>query len=192
MEDTLRPKLDWRTLLWRFATEALERAAEASWSRQNRRLLGTGLYLPSHAFNPTLGRISAGLDTSGSIGDRELSIFINELSGIKEECCPALMDLIWADAAVARHQVFSRYEDLDPKPAGGGGTAFGETMDLVRDLDPRADAMIYFTDLCTSDFGEDPGCPVLWIVVGEKGNVDSQAALQKLVPFGQVTAFCGE
>ena len=74
----------------------------------------------------TLGRIVVGIDTSGSIGMRELAEFYSELVAICTDVTPECVDLLYWDTKIASHEVYS--QDMlgslvnTTKPKGGGGT----------------------------------------------------------------------
>jgi predicted metal-dependent peptidase len=74
-----------------------------------------------------VGHIVVAIDTSGSIGQDELSEFLAEVKGIAEEVSPETVDLIYWDSEVAAHETYTEVEVPNivssTKPRGGGGTS---------------------------------------------------------------------
>ena len=68
---------------------------------------------------------------------------------------------------------------IDLEFKGGGGTRFAPVFEYIKEKNLEPKAILYFTDLCCGDFGEDPGIPVLWLNT-YRNNDD------KSVPFGEV------
>jgi len=71
-----------------------------------------------------LGEIVVAVDTSGSIGKRELEQFAGEISAISEETQPEAIHVVYCDAAVQSTQEFRASEPVRLEPKGGGGTDF--------------------------------------------------------------------
>ncbi len=170
----LAPALSWRELLRRF----LENAArnDFTWMRPNRRHLHTGLYLPGLE-NQELAEIAIAVDVSGSITQNELDSFGRELSAVLEEFDTSLT-VFTCDAALTARERLCRWDlPLDFAITGGGGTDFRPPFSqLERDGNAPA-CLIYFTDLESSHFPEEPGYPVMW-VTPNKGHTPP--------PFGEV------
>ncbi len=135
------------------------------WHRPNKRLLDT-VYLPHFEEEPA-GDIVLAIDTSGSIGQKELNIFASELHAIIRENHIEQLDVLWIDTEVASHQVFKAYEELDLQPAGGGGTAFEPAFEWVEEQQMSPNALIYFTDGYGSFPNEQPNYPVIWGMISD-------------------------
>ena len=73
------PPVDWREVLRTFVSASARN--DYSWSRPNRRFLWQGLYLPG-LHSEELGEIVIAIDTSGSVGTRELGQFTTETNAI--------------------------------------------------------------------------------------------------------------
>ena len=73
-----------------------------------------------------VGHIVVAIDTSGSIGGKELDEFLAEVKGVAEEVNPEMVDLIYWDGSVAEHEKYEGAEVSNivssTKPKGGGGT----------------------------------------------------------------------
>lgn len=170
VDEELNPPPRWQDLLRNFVRERAK--DDYSWTRPNPRYLATGFILPS-LYSQRLGPIAIAVDTSGSIDEKLLNAFISETEGIMHECRPSKIMLIDCDAEV--HSI-RELEPTDPIPRefkGGGGTSHAPVWEALK-ADPPL-VCICLTDMCT-DFGEDPGYPVLW---ASYSDVDK-------APFGEV------
>jgi hypothetical protein len=103
------------------------------------------------------------VDTSGSIGKRELEQFAAEISAISEETQPEAIHVAYCDAAVQSIQQFGPAEPVPFEPKGGGGTDFRPAFEWVAENDFAPICLIYLTDLCCDSFPETPEYPVLWV-----------------------------
>jgi predicted metal-dependent peptidase len=87
--DILNPKVDWREVLREFVSSATKGKDEYTWRKFNRRVLPNDLYIPT-VENETIGEIVVAIDTSGSIGEKELNEFASERSLSVRLCRPKL------------------------------------------------------------------------------------------------------
>ena len=93
LQELLEPKVNWREVLRDYVKSMCHSKDASSWRRVNRRFLSTGVYMPS-MIGEKVGHLVVAIDTSGSIGQEELSEFLSEVKGIAEEVSPELVDLI--------------------------------------------------------------------------------------------------
>lgn len=164
VEEVLQPKVDWREVLRKFITKM--RTDERSWARPNRRFIAQGLYLPSVS-GEVLGDIVFAIDCSGSISQQVISQFAAEIITTKEDCNPATIHLIYFDSSVSHYEHFARDEEVHVEPHGGGGTAFSPIFKYIQEHAIEPQACVVLTDLCCSDFGDEPEYPVLWVSTDE-------------------------
>ena len=162
--DLLKPRVNWTDVMQRFLVK--QRTDTRTWARPNRRFLSQGMYLPSIS-GEALGEIVFAIDTSGSIGNEELTQFASEIVKVYQDLTPTKIHVIYFDSEVCHYDCF---EDDEPviKPHGGGGTAFSPIFKFMQDKDIDPVCCIVLTDLCCNDFGVEPSYPVLW-VSNEKG-----------------------
>jgi predicted metal-dependent peptidase len=149
---------------------------EVNRTRPNRRFIQHGLYLPGwRRIGP--GRIAFVLDTSGSISERELSVYTAGVLGILEETTPDEIALIQCDAKVQHvdylqpGDTFGRVEVY-----GRGGTRFQPAFDWIAESDLEFAAIVYATDLDSIDEPTDPGLPVIWLTPQH----------DRTMPFGEI------
>lgn len=117
IDDVLNPPVPWPERLRPYMHQVVR--ANESWSRRNRRF--SHIYLPDR-HDVQLGPIAIIGDTSGSIGNEELSVMAGTVADIAAEVSPERIHMVWADHHVAGEQVFERGEVPAPEPIGGGGT----------------------------------------------------------------------
>jgi len=173
--DLLEPKVDWREVLREFVKATCHAKDTSSWRRVNRRFLSTGTYLPS-MIGEKVGHLVIAIDTSGSVGQRELSEFLGEVKGIAEEVKPSQVDLIYWDSQVAAHEEYTEGMVGDivssTKPRGGGGTSPSCISAYLKDKRIEPECVIILTDgYVGNDWGGEWTAPVLWAIVGDNDDV---------------------
>lgn len=174
-----KPRVDWRETLRRFIDESSRR--EYSWNRPNRRYAGSGFILPGTVADG-MSRLVVIVDTSGSIDDSALASFAAELESAFQEGAAERLSVVYADTRVHRVDEFEAGDVVRIKAKGGGGTDFADAFRWIAREAPDASAVLFFTDLKTRSFGDDPGAPVLWAVWGDSRQFDTLAGR---VPFGE-------
>jgi predicted metal-dependent peptidase len=170
LQEMLEPKVNWREVLRDYVKSMCHSKDASSWRRVNRRFLSTGVYMPS-MIGEKVGHLVVAVDTSGSIGQEELSEFLAEVKGIAEEVSPELVDLIYWDSAVAAHETYTEAEVPNivssTKPRGGGGTSPSCVSDYLKEKAIGPQCIIILTDgYVGNDWGNDWTAPVMWAIVG--------------------------
>lgn len=156
-EELFNPKVPWRDVLQRFFTS--RSAEDYVWNKPNRMLsAATGCFLPRR-FSEDMGPIACVVDTSGSITEKMLSTFAEEIRGIVDQTRPEKVYVVYADAEVNHVDEFERGEPLHFKMHGGGGTDFRPAISWADGKDIQA--MVYLTDL-EGPTGEEPDFPLMW------------------------------
>jgi predicted metal-dependent peptidase len=177
LDDLLAPKVNWREQLREYVKSICNAKDTSSWRRVNRRFLSTGIYMPSMV-GEKVGHIVVGIDTSGSIGQRELSEFLSEVKGIAEEVNPEMVDLIYWDSAVAGHEKYESSEVSNivssTKPRGGGGTDPSCVSQYLKDNAIQPECIIILTDGYVPNWGNEWTAPVMWAIVGGHDAVADQ------------------
>lgn len=165
-------QLDWRTYLWRYLTQT-----PTDFSNFDRRFVGRGVYLDT--IDGESVRVLVCVDTSGSVDDSELQVFLGEVLGILRAYPHLECDLFFADAELHGPYPLKPRAPL-PKPIGGGGTDFRPFFERIashRFLHNQTVA-IYLTDGYGTFPERAPRCPVLWVV--PPGGLDVEK-----FPFGE-------
>jgi predicted metal-dependent peptidase len=157
-ESIVDPRLDWRSYLWRYLVQT-----PTDFQSFDRRFVGRGVYL--EALQCESVRVYIAIDTSGSVSEATLNLFLGEVRGILGAYPHLECDLYYADSEAYGPYPLTLSEPL-PTPQGGGGTSFVPFFDRVSETwDGRTQAVcIYLTD----GYGEfpvtAPVLPTLWIV----------------------------
>ena len=170
--EMLQPKVDWRDALREFVTNSKVGDDYSSYRRINRRFQSQDLMLPT-TFSDRIFRIAVGVDTSGSIGNRELAAFLSEAQSIFESVKPELVDLIYWGHNVAAHETYDEHALAtlreSTKPKGGGGTAPSCMSTYINDNGIKPDCIVMLTDgEVFGDWGTDWPAPVLWCIADNK------------------------
>lgn len=161
----LEPKVDWRDHLLNLVSEHTK--DDFTWKQPNRRHLGRGFYLPT-LDGETYGDIAFIVDTSGSIGQKQLDVFSGEINGI-DSITKSSKVVIYCDTKVAHVENFDEFDDLELKPHGGGGTDFRPPFKYIDNHGLEPKMIIYFTDgYCDSFPKHEPDCPVIWALYDGK------------------------
>jgi predicted metal-dependent peptidase len=146
------------------------------WRKADRRMILQDIYSPARAGNGC-GVVVVGVDTSGSIGQRELDVFFGEMRGILDDVRPQQVHVVWCDAKVHKVDVVDDSMDIAGlKPMGGGGTSFKPVFDYIDELPVPPDALVYLTDGMGLFPDRAPTYPVIW------GNIYPNSKY----PFGEV------
>lgn len=168
VSEILEPKVNWREQLRDFITATCKNKDKTSWKRPHKRFIGHDIYMPS-MIGESIGQVVVGIDTSGSIGDKELNEFLTEVVAICDEVSPSSIELLYWDTHVAGHETYNQgdYHALvqTTKPAGGGGTTVGCVNDYIKDKRIQPEAIIILTDgYVENDFGGNWEYPTLWAI----------------------------
>ena len=117
-----------------------------------------------------IGRVVLGVDTSGSVGTKELNVFLSEVKALADELHPEAIDLMYWGSSVVAHEVYAEgmMDTLvqSTRPVGGGGTNPGCVIDKMRDLGITPECIIMLTDGRIGDWAAEWNAPVLWVVAG--------------------------
>jgi predicted metal-dependent peptidase len=169
INDHLQPQINWREELREYVKATCHNKDTSSWRRVNRRFLSTGTYMPS-MIGEKVGHIVVGIDTSGSIGGKELDEFLAEVKGVAEEVNPEIVDLIYWDGAVAGHEKYEGAEVSNivssTKPCGGGGTDPSCVSIYLRDENIKPECVIILTDGYVPNWGSEWTAPTMWVITG--------------------------
>jgi predicted metal-dependent peptidase len=165
VDHLLQPQLPWRMLLARYMTSIAR--DDYSYSRPSSRREGDAI-MPSLRSAQT--DLVVALDTSGSIGDQEISEFVAEVNAIKGQM-RARITVVACDAELAEDGPweFEPWEEISLPDTlhGGGGTDFEPVFKWTESRDRQPDLLVYFTDAEGSFPKLEPQYPVVWLVKGK-------------------------
>lgn len=173
----VNPQVRWQDKLRKMVVTHTVRDS-TNWAQPHRRRLVTQkIYMPRRS-GFTAGTIVVANDTSGSISDQEMNVYVSELASILETCNPEIVYVLSCDAQIHSVDEFPQGHDIKSNPPtlkGGGGTSFRPVFDWIEEAALSPSALIYFTDLYGSFPDSEPSYPVIWCATSEEN-----------VPFGDV------
>jgi predicted metal-dependent peptidase len=164
VDNLLNPQVPWQDKL-RYQVTRNATKDSHTWARPNRRrLINQGIIMPSYTGH-SAGRLVIAVDTSGSIGEKEIVVFLSELQCILDVCKPEATYCFGIDAKVHDVTELMEGDDLSKNPpplGGGGGTSFVPAFEWVEEegVDPMA--LIYFTDMMGTFPDQPPPYNVIW------------------------------
>jgi len=164
LSSVLEPKVDWREQIQALFARKIG-SGTFDWRRPDRRLITRDIYAPGRS-GFGAGTVVVGIDTSGSIGSKELDMFMAEMAGILEDVRPKRLVIMWCDAKVHRVDEAEEASDLITIRAkgapGGGGTNFIPVFDRIEEEGLAPEALVYLTDGVGSFPAKAPAYPVIW------------------------------
>lgn len=167
----IKSQVDPRALLHRFFTERA--TADFTWTKPSARYVCHGLFLPALE-SRELGEVAVMVDTSGSVSGPGLQRARGIVEDLLDECKPAGVTLIFADAAVQRVHRLEKGEPLTWEPKGGGGTDFRPAIKHIEE-DGNFACAVCISDLEGTFPSYIPSVPFIWLST-EEDNV---------APFGE-------
>jgi predicted metal-dependent peptidase len=177
-EAVLKPKVDWRSVLRAKVGKALvdlEARERPTYHRPHRRqgALGSVLLPGAYGLKPEVAVV---IDTSGSMGERELGQALGELKGILRHHRPTVYTV---DAEVHAAQKVFNLEQV--KLLGGGGTDMG--LGIERAVKDGHDLVVVLTDGYTPWPEKAPRAAVVVGLIHPKGQEPPEAPpWAKVVP----------
>ena len=176
IDQLLQPEVNWREVLRDFITETCRGNDDSTWRQPSRRHLAMGMLRPS-GITERVGELVIAIDTSGSIGQHELTKCLSEIKGVCDTVRPESVRILYWDTKVCSDELYgdvpnacASLEQLTQttKPAGGGGTMVQCVPDYIREKQINAQAVIVLTD---GYLGGDWGAwtmPLLWGILDNK------------------------
>ena len=185
LQDAVTPQVDWRDQLREYMSSIFVDKTTSSWRRVNRRFLSDDIYMPS-LMGETMKDLVVAVDTSGSIGDASLAIFLTEIQTICDGIRPEKVHLLYWDTSVRNHEMYDRDNAYmlrtSTKPKGGGGTKPSCVAAYMHDKHITSELCIVLTDGHVGDTWGGPesdwDAPVLWCIID---NPDAVPAFGKAI-----------
>lgn len=143
VEASLTKRINWKHLLSKYMTSDI--ASNYSYARPSKRSFAAGAYLPY--LSKENMNITIAIDTSGSIGQKELSEFMGQIYAITKSFINIKLTLLFHDDKIVKEEHFNNMnlrQILKIKPMGGGGTSHEEVMDYTKKN--NVNILVCFTD----------------------------------------------
>ena len=171
LDDLLAPQIDWREVLREFINTTCAGNDYSTWQRPNRRYVSSGYYMPS-GISEQVGELVIAVDTSGSIGQVELTAFMSEIRSICDTVQPERIRLLYWDTEICEDEKYdmNQLDDLvkTTKPKGGGGTNVECVTEYLTAEGIKPQAAIVLTDGYLGGSWGQWACPVLWCILDNK------------------------
>jgi predicted metal-dependent peptidase len=128
----------------------------------SKKLLYSGIYLPS--LHSDFFRLTIAIDSSGSINEEQLALFMAEIESIMITIDRFQIDILVCDAKVHSHETFYAGDVLSYTIKGSGGTDFRPVFEYIEAHLYDTQLLLYFTDL-EGQFPEiEPLYETIWVV----------------------------
>ena len=168
LDELLQPQVDWREVLREFVQTTCAGSDYSTYSRPNRRLMSQGIYMPS-GISEQVEELVIAIDTSGSIGQSELTEFLSEVKGVCDTVKPNKVRLLYWGCSVVGDESYDMHEleqlTTSTKPKGGGGTDVNCVTQYMAKKSIKPQAAIVLTDGYLYDGWGEWTCPVLWTIL---------------------------
>jgi predicted metal-dependent peptidase len=165
IEEMSTPQVDWRDKLRVFVGG--DQPDDFTWAKPNKKFMPHDIYLPT-VEHFGAGDIVIGCDTSASVSDDDLKVFLGEINGMAQDMQPRSITVIGCDAKVQSVDYYGQGEDVQSiNSKGRGGTEVTPVFDYIEQHGLPCDSFIYFSDMYVYDFPKTaPDYPVLWVSTG--------------------------
>jgi predicted metal-dependent peptidase len=172
-------KVNWKRLLNKYLTN--EQFSDFTWKKPSHRSQSCGVYLPSHVKENV--KVAVAIDTSGSIGQEELTSFVSEIVHIIKSTNNLKAVVMQCDCKLGE-ELEVRNGDIPKilamKIKGGGGTSHVEVFNHMLKEHKDIKVLICLTDGFT-EFGDKTKYPfdVVWVLT-------KNSCEDKAIPFGKI------
>ena len=160
VRSTKAPKISWREELYRYVN--VHAKSDYRMFPPSKKHLYRGIALPS-IYGEEL-KIAVAIDTSASIDDELLKLFLTELEEIMQLFTHYMIELIECDASIQNIQQLTPHEPLITTFKGGGGTDFCPVFEHLERTHEDFKFLIYFTDGKGKFPDYLPMIDVLWVM----------------------------
>ena len=169
IKDLTEPVIDWRTLFEQQIQSTIK--SDFTWMKPSRRGWHMDAIMPGMKPGNQID-VFIGMDTSGSISERDIKDFLSEIKGIMEAYDEYKIHVVTWDTEVYNHQIFTsdNLQDITSyEPQGGGGTDPMCVWEFLKENDIEPKKLIMFTDYCFYGWNPqevEPYCDTVWIIKG--------------------------
>ena len=170
VNNLVEPKLSWKELLRMDMQSTIN--YDYTFYKPNKKGMQNGVILPGMKKDEALD-ICIAIDTSASINEEILRIFLSEIQGIMSQYTDYQIRVWSFDVTVHNEQIFRSDEGMDICdyiPEGGGGTLFESNFDYMQENSITPKVLVFFTDMYPNAGWGDPNYCDHVIFVGYKSN----------------------
>ena len=176
LEIAFKPQpFNWRRALTRYMKSFMK--DNYTWNKPSRAGIANGLILPSPSQTPKLD-VAIAVDTSGSIGDRELKLLLNHVFTIVSQFKAFQVD-VWCCSTIVHENTFktftaaNKHELVNFKIESTGGTDMSANLPFIKKKYQKKlpDVVLCFTDgydNLNGDTETRTPYPIIWLIVDNK------------------------
>jgi predicted metal-dependent peptidase len=165
IKELTTPKINWREMITQQIQSTIKN--DYTWTTPNRKQFSQGFVLPSMKRDEAI-EVCVAIDTSGSIGDKQLNEFFSEVNGIMQSYDDFNIKVWCFDTSVHNPQDYDTsngHELVDYKPKGFGGTNFDANWQWMKEENVEPKLLIVFTDgEPYGSWGDENYCDTVWII----------------------------
>ena len=165
IKELTSPKINWRELITQQIQSTIKN--DYTWTVPNKKMFSSGFVLPSMKRDETID-VCVAIDTSGSIGDKQLNEFFSEINGIMQAYDDYNLKIWCFDTKVHNPQEYdlsNGHDLINYKPAGFGGTDFEANWNWMKREQVEPKLLIVFTDgEPYGSWGDENYCDTVWII----------------------------
>lgn len=158
-------KVDWRTIFRKFTGGSIKVYTKKSRRKISRRFAGN----PGLKIKPKK-HILVGIDTSGSVSDKELEEFFTEIHHMYKT--GAEITVVQCDAAISHVGPYKKPKDGKIKVYGRGGTSFQPVVDYFNEHRRNFSCMVYLTDGEAPAPDPKPKGRCMWVLSSTSSDTD--------------------
>jgi len=149
VDDLKKAEINWRVVLRRFIQQVMPN--DYTWLKSSKRGRALDIYLPSTIKEKI--NIAIGVDTSGSIEQKELTKFLSEIISIANTYKQFIdMRIFFHDFEVQNDYMIKNGnigQIMAMKPRGGGGTSHKPLLEKIKKEMKNCKCVVCFTDGCS-------------------------------------------
>lgn len=171
IKELTEPQMDWRELLQQQIESVIK--SDFSWMRPSRRSWHMDAIMPGMIPGNRVD-VTVAIDTSGSISDQDIKLFLSEVKGIMDAYDDYKVSVFCWDTSVHAPAEYASENLTDIHeyiPGGGGGTDPHCVWEYLKDNEIEPKKLIVFTDF--QFWGWEPKqvedyCDTVWIIKDNK------------------------
>jgi predicted metal-dependent peptidase len=172
-DDLIAVHINWDDIMREFFTATCSGSDDATWRTLNRRAMAMGMLRPAR-FSERMDDLVVAIDTSGSTGQEEVTMFLSIVRSMLDSISVANIHVIYWDTSVCSHETYGEHAipvtELvsSTKPVGGGGTDVTCVTQYLKDKGIKAQAVVVLTDGYLGGEWGQWSAPVLWGITSNK------------------------
>lgn len=165
INELTQPKINWRELITQQIQSTVKN--DYTWTIPNKKMFSQGFVLPNMRKDQAID-VCVAIDTSGSIGQEQLTAFFSEINGIMQSYDDYKIKIWCFDTQVHNPQDYTTADGdelVNYEPRGFGGTDFDVNWRWMEHESIEPKLFIVFTDgEPFGSWGDENYCDTVWII----------------------------